>query len=127
MNYELAKQLKDAGFPLISLATPAIAQTASRSYCVFCGFPFLEIDGQYYLQPVLDVLIAACGEGIFQLLRQSEWHARTTDKWQAVMARPQIMKELSMKELHRAQLEVYGQTPEEAVARLWLALNKLDK
>lgn len=104
INYDLAKKLKDAGFPQVDLG----------------GFNFQE-DLNY---PTLEELIDACGDGFalfgpnkrFNPLRQIEGTAlyshteqKTLDDWTA------ISREL--------ELVSHGSTHEEAVANLWLALN----
>ena len=99
MKYELAKQLKDAGFP----------QRWGNSQ---------TIDGCVYDRPSknrahvpdLSELIAGCGDG-FHHLKQREG-VDPHNKWEAGGG----------KDNHYALL--YGDTPEEAVANIWLALHK---
>lgn len=94
MNYELAKQLKDAEFPLVEVPLDPLVrgrwEVAHR------------IDGVDYFDPTLAELIAACGDGFTKL--QNE--------------RPGFMAFGS--DFSRN----FGQVPEEAVAKLWLALNQ---
>lgn len=83
MNYELAKQLKDAGFPIIEHEEP-----------------------RYWTFPTLSELIEACDklDGFGQLGRANKgWNV-----WKLGIRRP----------------VAFGETPEEAVAKLWLELNK---
>lgn len=93
MEYEKAKELKDAGFP----------QKVREDHQPELVKQLLEND--VYL-PDLEELIDACGEGDFKLTRTKMWHAsivqgdRTEHDWE-----------------HEA-------TPLEAVANLYLALNK---
>lgn len=102
MTYELAKKLKDAGFP-------------DSEY-------WREIDGNYYHDadrwpcPSLSELIEACGEVNFNLNamamrgKNNTWYAGVEDK--------------DYREVARGN----GKTPEEAVANLYLELNSpLDK
>lgn len=113
MTYELAKQLKDAGFPLIKVSGFVVA-SHGKTFCTLCGFPFLEIDGEYFLQPVLDVLIEACGDGFTVLERTGDWFTKEYGedrRWMTTQDR-------NWKKQHT------GKTPEEAVAKLWLALNE---
>ena len=114
MNYELAKQLKAAGFPLSEIAKQALPYEArDKAYCFFCGFPFLEIDGKFYMQPVLEVLIEACNNSLFALSRTKRG---TRTNWYCVY---------NYSLLNDALLETEEyETPEEAVARLWLTLHK---
>lgn len=88
MKYELAKELKDAGFPL-----------ARYGYD-----PEGAVAGQ--IVPTLSELIEACGEDFLKLTKDvTGWLAYGEDE-------------------PLEPLETVGPTPEEAVARLWLALNK---
>jgi hypothetical protein len=106
MNYELAKQLKDAGFPQDKI-----------------GWVYLDIEGQNYpdtawkkveypeietKEPTLSELIAACGDEFYSLVY-------TTDKdWGC----------FSEKDQWNTIATADGKTPEEAAAKLWFALNK---
>lgn len=100
MNYELAKQLKDAGFPF-------------KKYT--CKFKDHEGFGTCdYCQPVsppLEELIEACGEGFDWLTQKTV--PNKIGNWCA-QKRNAIAGEQC----------VVGTTPTEAVARLWLALHK---
>lgn len=103
MTYELAKDLKDAGFVWNT-------HTLSNGECGICGkymnlTDTASICESYY--PTLSELIEACGPAYFCLSRRDHI-------WKA---------EHPHKEL-RLLVESSGLTPEEAVARLWLALNK---
>jgi len=94
MNYELAKELKEAGFPQSNNPCTACFNAGPGNRCSNCGFP------------TLSELIEACGEdfwnlGIFRHDGRFPWVASSVDP-----------------------LTGSGSTPEEAVARLWLALNK---
>jgi hypothetical protein len=105
MNYELAKQLKDAGFP----------QKGEWGYRPHDGGMFsilnyhrdvpLETD---VMRPSLSELIDACGTD-FSFLAYWEKGNEAGD-WQAS----------SDKKLET----LWGSTPDEAVANLWLALSK---
>lgn len=86
MNYELAKELKDAGFE-------------SKHSSEDAKYP--DKDG--YVPPNLSELIEACGERFGELYRFPQ-------SWSA-------------EEYGNSGVEGNGSTPEEAVARLWLALN----
>ena len=101
MNYELAKKLKDAGFPMKKLAEYDMTQ------CPFVWGHF-NYNGVSYIFPTLSELIEACGGKMDRL----EAHDNSTI-WVASSFRWQPNR-----------IEVQGSTPEEAVARLWLALNK---
>ena len=95
MNYELAKQLKDAGFPQRSI------ENCNDPYecCIHVG------DEDIATCPTLSELIEACGKGF------SELH-RFSDFWKAWGYKNGLLEIIE------------GQTPEEAVAKLWLELNE---
>lgn len=85
MDYELAKQLKDADFPYKTV----FEDGELRKY-----------------PPTLEELIEACGTWF-----QSLTYNKSQDNWTARYA-SMVIKEST------------GKTPTEAVARLWLKLNK---
>ena len=94
MNYELAKQLKEAGFP----QTGEFFYTENESIC--------NSKDVGVHKPTLSELIEACGDKIICLERglKSGWFAFPTRR--------------------DAKPNGNGDTPEEAVAKLWLELNK---
>jgi|SRR5215211_8161905 len=97
--YTLANELKDAGYP----------QGGRGSWIVDPG-QIVARGGHRAYVPTLEELIEACGEN-FALLHQSV----KSKKWAA-----QDFKYDEEEGPHDGE----GSTPTEAVARLWLALNK---
>jgi len=98
MNYELAKQLKDAGFPMKE-ATEQQIKDSSTDIIRFVT------SKAWFIVPTFEELIEACGAQ-FDTLYQADRF-----KWVA----------------HDGALitqRYTGATPTEAVAKLWLALNK---
>lgn len=95
MEYELVKQLKDAGFPVKEAKT---LEEMEKSY-----------DG-WLIPPTLSELIEACGEDFNLLIRVPD------NTWEAGQGFNHVFKE--------KQIGASGSTPEEAVAKLWLQLNK---
>ena len=91
MNYELAKQLKDAGFP----------QLPQHNFLIN---PNDADDG--VTAPTLSELINACGEKFGSLSKDGG-----TYKWLASS--------------HPDEFYEGGKTPEEAVAKLYIKLNKV--
>lgn len=88
MTYEIAKKIKDAGFPI-------------SGYCIedFCDC------GYEHRLPTLSELIEACGDGFGSI-------GRSGDLWQ--------VSDYSFK------INLYEyESPEEAVANLWLELQNL--
>lgn len=109
MNYELCKQLKDAGFPYISFQT-------------------MEIEGKTVMHseryPTLSELIGACGDGFTNLtfvtrkyIGNRNYDNFPAKKWVCGWSTNGV------NDLEDGW-EQEGNTPEEAVANLWLALNK---
>ena len=107
MNYELAKELKEAGFPqndtwdgslfLCQHSQPKSRDEAAAHILVADKCKLAKV-------PTLSELIEACGIRFWRIT-----FVDTSMEWTAEASFP--------------SLEI-GKTPEEAVARLWLALNK---
>jgi hypothetical protein len=95
MDFELAKRLKDAGFPI-----------REETRVGFKAF-LIEEEEKWYQYPTLSELIEACGS---KFILEVGFTASGEKGWIA----------------HEGfwGKEARGSTPEEAVARLWLALNK---
>jgi hypothetical protein len=95
MDYKLAKELEVAGFP-----------QGGNGTWVYPLDALMTRPSDRIYAPTLEELIEACGIKFFSLEQATEnnWHAsyRITDK----------------------ASNASGPTPNEAVARLWLALNK---
>lgn len=90
MNYELAKQLKDAGFP--------------HTWCSEDDCSCLSTEGNHtFCYPTLSDLIQVCGDGFVSLNK-----GMFPNQWMCL----------------GNGVQIGGSSPEEAVARLWLALNK---
>lgn len=97
MNYELAKQLKDAGFP------------QKQHYNSDTGYRDDFRSPELVAYPTLSELIGACGDK-FRGLEVGDWLAE--DKSVIWYAKSKL------------EIIVEGNTPEGAVANLWLELNK---
>ena len=91
ISYQLARDLKDAGFPQSELAR---AQQQA-------GYDYVSL-------PTLSALIEACGENFGAL-------GREPDCW---VACEYVSERREWTNAHQ------GETPEDAVARLWLSLNQ---
>ncbi len=104
MNYSLAKELKDAGF-----SQEGDGKVLGRSFDDLADYRgedeiyTISEEVTCYV-PTLSELIEACGDDFGQLTRvlSGEWDANNS--------------------IH--DIRTNDSTPEEAVARLWLALNK---
>lgn len=108
MNYELAKKLKDAGFPQKE-HTDAPVFWIMPSNALFLDSKMKPLKTYCYL-PTLSELIGACGDSFSALHRRSRrfketeklyWTAWTYDSYSSSRN---------------------GSTPEEAVANLWISL-----
>lgn len=100
MNYELAKKLKDAGFP-----------QDKCSVIVHSGLQSNDIMATRAMAPSLSELIEACGSRFDYLERglDGRWYAYHENFGDSI--------EESIDD------SGIGSTPEEAVANLWLSLN----
>lgn len=102
MTYELAKQLKDAGFPQTGTHTKFFSGLDKLPVSVGFGYEPLAVEDSIYV-PTLKELIEACGEKFGSLNNNgSFWQANHSTK----------------------SIEGIGSTPEEAVANLWIELHK---
>lgn len=113
MNYKLAKKLKDAGFPqelgmydLAYIDRIKIHQIALND---------IEKNEHWVKIPTLSELIEACGDGFAGLLRITELE-KNINGWSVVGSNKIKTRIKPLCEL--------GETPLEAVAKLWLKLNK---
>jgi len=93
MDYKLAKELKDAGFPQTSgdLLTHVNDEGVIDEVC---------------MRPTLSELIEACGDKISLFGDKGSWSATGNNPQRGYGG---------------------GQSPDEAVARLWLALQKMKR
>jgi len=103
MGYNLAKKLKEAGFEV-------------REKFSYHKNPTNPYEEQGYFLPSLSELIKACNPKVYddfglRIGYTENWEAWATYHGETI---PEV------------DLNVSGNTPEEAVATLWLALNKHD-
>lgn len=117
MNYEPAKRLKDAGFPQEDRHWYWCSFTYPNTLWCINALKAKKLDKEYECMtanPTLSELIEACGD-VFCELRQlnPKYHSMPIDgmRWEA--SSPEVTPMLYV-----------ASTPEEAVANLWLALNK---
>ena len=107
MEYELAKELKDAGYKQVG----SWWMDKNGKYCE----PSMQICE--CVDPTLSELIEACGDGFRSLANPVD------NEWFAESQNPPFKKcETCDSTIQYPEL-YHGETPEEAVARLWLALN----
>lgn len=101
ITYELAKELKDAGFPF---------QQRWNTCRVVLGNP--AEDESVFAAPTLTELIEACGSNAFMLEKGRTGWGDLDNNWNASRV------------INGRTIMNPGSTPEEAVTRLWLALIK---
>lgn len=101
MKYELAKELKEVGFP---------QNDPKTHFPEVCQYEEKKPSDCYISTPTLEELIEACGEGVFTL-----YSTPANKKWEATITR------------WEQTIRGEGSSAIEAVARLWLALNKVVK
>lgn len=107
MDYKLAKELEDAGFPQEGDGGSCIDET-----CPHQGKPHNGGNCIAYI-PTLSELIEACGDDFYSLIKEKREEVTI---WCAASA-----KAYSGKSGYESLATT---TPEEAVARLWLALQQ---
>lgn len=118
MNDELYKRLKDTGFPLVKLVKQyASTSTEGKLFCTMCGFPFVEIDGELFHQPLIETLIEACESSTNPIVFQSH------SMWFAADFGGTFFGDSYIDDTLDYLTDGY-ETPTEAVANLWLALNE---
>jgi len=114
MNYELAKILKDAGFPQKREWDDHFCKHGlGGDICTRC-----KAD-EFYAHPNLEELIEACGEGIrviiwFTPSEYGDWHAGIIGE--------HMSSELYVDDYPNPN--EHGKTVTEAVSSLWLKLNE---
>jgi len=108
ITYELAKELEEKGYSQEGIFDYCYGATTKELYH-YRDWP-RRADKEFYEVPTLSELIAACGDGFRGVM-----HPSYSAGW---VAQARISPNSLMLETKR------GDTPEEAVARLWIALQK---
>lgn len=121
MDYELCKKLKEKGYPIKehfitegenyikpgNYVAPEVAKDSLSGW--------IKVGASYFEIPDLSELIEACGECLSHIKRLP---VDGIDYWWAVSHCGHLNHEVAGN-----NLEEQGSTPQEAVARLWLAIN----
>ena len=110
MNYELAKELYDAGFPLQPASMEDGNDSKRKHQIFYYGKDSIGRNGAW-LYPTLSELIEACGDDFYSLV-----YALDND-WRCYSEAP-IGEEFGL-----SVKTGEGAAPEEAVAKLYLALH----
>lgn len=126
MNYKLAKKLKDAGFPQNRYRDGALVYVEGKEDWKFPmrmftpsyrGFQMIDFERGLIVIPTLSELIDTCGGYICLIKEAGYWMAYYSDKpFQSVNNTTSI--DLFMEDAGE------GNTPQEAVANLWLELKE---
>lgn len=117
MNYELAKKLKEAGFPQghYQMIFNEVKEHPERETIFAEAYGVKSLDEIAY-QPNLSELIEACGGIEHQTIRIQSYWTENDLMWQADDSGNFYVKP--------DQIAGIGSTPEIAVANLYLELNK---
>lgn len=126
INYDLAKQLRDAGFPFQEIHNEF---TLGKR---LLDNKFAFGDGFFYYEPTLEELIEACGQIVlYQHPKRNTWDEFFNGLWVAgtPTQRPTNDYLCATDDFVDFQIRqsALGKTPEEAVARLYLALKEIKK
>lgn len=116
MTYELAKQLKDAGFP----QNHDYFDNDICTICIKCNDD-QEKPNEIPCEPTLSELIEACPQQIDESVFTLDYYPRGW--WRAMYASGALIYTSKQ----GGDLIQSGSTPEEAVAALWLKLREIDK
>ena len=117
ITYKLAKELRDEGFPMNNKVDYAGGSSEKGlGSCVYCGSPTLGIFNEAVLLPTLSELIEVCGEVVLYPY-QDNWYAGRPG-CEGLGGRSEFYFDEYPNPIEG------GKTPEIAVAKLWLKLNK---
>lgn len=110
INEKLAKELKDAGFP----SSGHLLDMDTGAFCTCCD---ADVTIDKFCPPTLSELIAACGKeykgnNLILWNCRKHWHVGFYKYGSCIYVDDYPLENEE------------GSTPEEAVAKLWLALNK---
>lgn len=119
MNYELAKKLKDAGFPQKrpQELCPCNKPKQMDGMTSLCGHSYY----QYVSVPTLEELIEACEEKFKRLVKKGGNKRRPTIIWHAQAQGESFDGLFGM--MRTPDVHTSGSTPTEAVANLWLEIH----
>ena len=113
ITYELAKKLKDAGFPQELTKQSGLTHWNSEWSCEFSAISQQDLlDKGFIKVPTLSELIGVCGDGTCLMDRGKDWQEYDYPN-----------KYLATNSSVPGHYKGFGLTHEEAVANLWLSLN----
>lgn len=124
MEYALAKELKDAGFPQSNRVLRCDKEGLTYNSFTDAGLPRKDSDLDNVTYPSLSELIEACNPDKFD----DFGFLRNLDRWEAYafyVGHFDFPKRFEQEDgTNLVDLHSYSDSLEEAVAHLWLALNK---
>ena len=117
IDYKLAKQLKDTGWPQgLDYGQYCWLDTTNLPFKCMVDDEFTKpTAGNFYKIPTLLDLIEACGEWFLCLIRMPD------NTWRTNINRPTAN---IVKTIINGSDYIVGDTPEEAIAKLWLKINE---
>jgi hypothetical protein len=110
MDYELAKKLKDAGFPQTGKGSIELGYPEPKVNSYTKTTPIIKEPLDEVYHPTLEELIEACGDKFHHLVHEK--NTVSLDEWCA--SDGSFVWKVDA---------CWGMTPSGAVAKLWLALN----
>ena len=130
MNYEQAKKLKDAGFPTTSVGIGDRIWINENNKNIVVSKGELELaykkiveEKTWYRIPTLSELIEACGDEFDSLELMGGKDNQNNKIWDKEKA-TQGQWRVTNNTFGKGLTFCWGHTPEEAVANLWITLNK---
>ena len=124
MNYELAKKLKDTGFPQNKFRKATMCPCSD--FTVETHGTWLCQCKEFIIEPTLEELIEACGYEIPDAdgdnIRFCLYYTGPEQCWSAGYYLQYLGDDTYIDS--RFHPQEFGKTPKEAVANLWLELNK---
>lgn len=127
ISRELAKKLKDVGFPNPeepkngNFSSWVIKNTYGSAYYIANDgssylvrvFPGMCYTREHIYIPTLSELIEACGDNFYQICKINNPHYTGEEKWYCMGTNPDM-------------LQYFAMTAEEAIANLYLALHPIN-
>ena len=117
ISYQIAKDLSEAGFPNMRVLKKGDKLVDPDGKIHSAMRDVVESRYDWFRLPTLSELIEACGFGFDGVTVVERFHASKDRVWKA-------QANTTLWDIKDEATSAVGSTPEEAVARLWLALNK---
>ena len=127
IDYELAKRLKDAGFSYKNNAGYVTAIDEKGN--IWNAFKFEGSEVGIVIVPTLSEIIEACGESFDSLIHRNTGELVIKDRHnqEVIRGKDWVARYKDIKINEIIEKFGWGDTPEEAVANLWLVLQGNEK